>query len=429
MTANAGQTGAASFPLRTFRLGILAMVCLMTASIISTWRVGESIRNEMHSQESVITAAQKVDHYGTVLELSIKAVVANGDAEAAARYRAIQPALRQTLRDLRGALRMGLNRDAIAIVDEADLSLIAMEYEALDLASKGKLESARKIIRSPRYDYLVNVYYEGIRSIEKSADRFIDATRKRLDFYLWTIIFLSGLSLVLIILGWFAFVRPVRRWGAEIEDARASAQRSADELTVKQAELEELNRRLYRQARVDPLTGLATRLSFNEDAPKWLLTDIAPYQYCAAMFDIDYFKQFNDRKGHLAGDQALQLVAEAIRHALGPDDFAYRLGGEEFLLVMKAASAGGAAARAERLRRAVVELGIAHPASPFETVTVSIGVAALDRASGMSIERWIGAADEALYAAKSAGRNRVSVAPAEDCPGAGAVGGHRQAAG
>lgn len=412
MTANPGCNAPAPFPLQTFRFGILAMVVLMTTSIYSTWRVGESIRKEMRSEVKVITAAQKVDHYGTVLELSIKAVVANGDTEAAARYRAIQPVLRQTLSDLRGDLRSGLHEEAIATVDEADLALIAMEYEALDLASKGKLDSARKIIRSPRYDYLVNVYYEGIRSIEKHAGQFVEATRSRLDFYLWTIILLSGASLVLIILGWFAFVRPVRRWGTEIEEARASAERSAAQLQEKQLELENLNQRLFRQARIDPLTGLATRLSFNEDAPKWLLTDIAPHQYCAAMCDIDFFKQFNDSKGHLAGDQALQLVAETIRGSLGKGDFAYRLGGEEFLVVMKAASATAAAARANRVRQAIAELGIGHPASPHGFVTVSIGIASLDRAGGMSIERWIGAADEALYSAKTAGRNRVFVAPA-----------------
>lgn len=204
----------------------------------------------------------------------------------------------------------------------------------------------------------------------------------------------------------------MRRWGQEIEIARDSAERSAGELEAKQRELEGLNQRLFRQARVDPLTGLATRLSFNEDAPALLLSDIAPHQYCAVMCDVDFFKQFNDSRGHLAGDQALQLVAEAIRTSLAEGDKAYRLGGEEFLVVMKAATVGAAAARADRMRLAIAELGVTHPESPFGTVTVSMGVAALERGAGMSIERWIRQADEALYAAKSGGRNRVTTAPA-----------------
>lgn len=402
---------AAPFPLRTLRIGIFAMILLMLASIVLTWRVGEQIREEMRAQVDVITAAEKIDHYGTVLELSIKAVVANGDTEAAARYRSVQPVLREILSDLRHELQTSYHQAAIESVDQADLALIAIEYQALDLAGRGKLENARKLIHSPRYDYLADVYAKGIRSIEKQAAEFVAERRQRLDLYLWAILSLSAVSLVLIILGWFAFVRPIRRWGAEVEVARAAAEQSAAQLQEKQNELEDLNQRLFRQARVDPLTGLATRLSFNEDASKWVLTDIAPHVYCAATCDIDYFKQFNDNKGHLAGDQALQLVAEALRSALGPDDQAYRLGGEEFLVVMKVASARAAMARAERIRQAVAELGIAHPVSPTGAITLSIGVSALDRSSGMTVERWLGTADEALYAAKSGGRDRVALAP------------------
>ena len=411
MTATAGRDSPAPFPIRAFRLGILAMSLLMAISITLSWRVGENIRKDMRAQVDVITAAQKIDHYGTVLEMSIKAVVANGDSEAAARYRTVQPVLRETLSNLRRELGSSPHDAAIASIDEADLALIAMEYQALDLASKGNLPSARKLIHSSRYDYLVNVYVEGVHSIEKHAAQFVAETSDRLNFYLWAIISLSGVSLALVVAGWFVLIRPVRRWGREIEVARASAEQSAAQLQDKQRELENLNQRLFRQARIDPLTGLATRLSFNEDAPKWLLTDIAPHQYCAAMCDVDYFKQFNDSRGHLAGDQALQLVAEAIRGSLGPGDFAYRLGGEEFLVVMKAASVNAAAARAERMREAIAELGINHPQSPHGSVTVSIGIAALDRPGGMSIERWIGQSDEALYAAKTAGRNRVALAP------------------
>ena len=68
------------FPIGTFRLGILAMIVLMLASITLTWRVGDNIRDEMRAQIDVITAAEKVDHYGTVLEMSMKAVVTNGDS-------------------------------------------------------------------------------------------------------------------------------------------------------------------------------------------------------------------------------------------------------------------------------------------------------------------------------------------------------------
>ena len=78
---------------------------------------------------------------------------------------------------------------------------------------------------------------------------------------------LSGVSLALIVVGWFAFVATGAPLGTEIEVAWAAAEQSAIKLEENQRELEKLNQRLFRQARVDPLTGLSTRLSFNEDAP------------------------------------------------------------------------------------------------------------------------------------------------------------------
>jgi len=201
MNAVAVREPVTPFPIRALRLGILAMILLMAASIALTWRVGENIRHEMRAQVNVITAAQKIDHYGTVLEISIKAVVANGDAEAAARYRSVQPALRETLSDLRRSLHSGQHGDVIDSVNEADLKLITIEHQALDLASKGEIDAARELVHSQRYDYLVNIYQEGVQSIEESAAQFVNATKARLDFYLWAIILLSGTSLMLVLVG------------------------------------------------------------------------------------------------------------------------------------------------------------------------------------------------------------------------------------
>ena len=131
------------------------------------------------------------------------------------------------------------------------------------------------------------------------------------------------------------------------------------------------------------------------------------------MIDVDCFKKFNDHFGHLAGDDCLRAVADAIRGAVHRAwDTVARFGGEEFAVLLPATDATGALHIAETMRRAVRGREIPHPDSPNGIVTVSIGVATEDIEHYATAEALIAAADAALYAAKSAGRDRVMVAPA-----------------
>jgi len=189
------------------------MILLLLASTYFTWRVGHKIRNSINAEVEVLTNAQRLEHYGVILEMSIKAVVAHGDAGAAAEYRKVQPKLRSTLTDLRSQVHGAADEIDAAQIDRADLALVAMEYQALDLVSRGEVERARRIINSKRYDYLVDIYVHGIRGIEKRAEQYVAVIRAELNFYLWLIVGLSAASLILIILGWFALIRPTRRWG------------------------------------------------------------------------------------------------------------------------------------------------------------------------------------------------------------------------
>jgi diguanylate cyclase (GGDEF)-like protein len=134
------------------------------------------------------------------------------------------------------------------------------------------------------------------------------------------------------------------------------------------------------------------------------------------LLDVDHFKLFNDRYGHLAGDNCLRAIASQVAAAaLRPGDFAARFGGEEFLLLMPRTDRDGAMRTAERCRELVLKLDIAHEgiAAPG-IVTVSIGVATarpLDPESGIcSVSALLDAADGALYRAKSRGRNQVVMA-------------------
>ena len=137
--------------------------------------------------------------------------------------------------------------------------------------------------------------------------------------------------------------------------------------------------------------------------------------FAVALCDVDRFKAYNDQLGHLAGDEALRLLANTIRGVLRKGDAAYRYGGEELLLLLRNAGPDEALVTAERVRVAVEEVGLPHPADPSGILTVSVGVAA-GTDDGATL---LGRADEALYRAKRGGRNRVMAATGALAPGAG----------
>jgi two-component system chemotaxis response regulator CheY len=168
-----------------------------------------------------------------------------------------------------------------------------------------------------------------------------------------------------------------------------------------------LHRRLHADARHDPLTGIGNRLRLAEDlAALCARVERYGHAYCVALFDIDHFKAYNDGNGHLDGDEVLRQVAHTLRDGARGGDAVYRYGGEEFVVLLPEQTTERAILAAERLRATVEALSLPHPRGGF--VTVSAGVSGLDEV-GCSPEALFEAADQALYAAKDAGRNRVEV--------------------
>ena len=166
--------------------------------------------------------------------------------------------------------------------------------------------------------------------------------------------------------------------------------------------------REFHVARTDSLTAVPNRLRMDEDLDR-AIGDAARYgrRYCIAICDIDYFKRYNDRNGHLAGDVALKRVAAALRDGVRSSDTVYRFGGEEFLILFPEQSPEEVAIAVDRIRASVKALGIDNaPVSTSGALTISAGVAELD---GRRKDEWLSRADAALYRAKGEGRDRVAL--------------------
>ena len=170
--------------------------------------------------------------------------------------------------------------------------------------------------------------------------------------------------------------------------------------------------KLYRLAHTDSLTGLDNRGTFDAAlAKETQRANRSGRPLSVLFFDVDLFKRYNDYYGHQAGDEVLRALARCASRCLRrPDDHVARYGGEEFVVTLPETDARGALDVAESIRRAIVDLNIEHAQSPYGCVTVSIGTAT--RAAGAAIDETtlVKLADEALYQAKSSGRNRVSEA-------------------
>jgi len=163
----------------------------------------------------------------------------------------------------------------------------------------------------------------------------------------------------------------------------------------------------------DELTGIANRRHFNQFlAREWKRAMRRGIPMSLLMLDIDYFKEFNDHFGHQQGDQALQQVAKALSNfGKRGGDLVARYGGEEFAVVLADTAPVQAELLAEAIRVAVYRLNIVHDFSKVDSrLTVSVGVATMVPAVGMHKNLLIRAADNALYVAKSKGRNRVIAA-------------------
>ncbi|MEO8060510.1 MAG: diguanylate cyclase [Burkholderiales bacterium] len=191
----------------------------------------------------------------------------------------------------------------------------------------------------------------------------------------------------------------------------AHRDRLAELVQERTTELQAANARLRELSLRDSLTGLANRRHFDEVKDGELRRAQRQGQPMSVLLcDVDHFKRYNDTYGHVMGDQCLRAVAQALQQCFGrAGELAARIGGEEFAVLLPTVDRTSALAAAERVRRAVAALAIPHAASETAAhVTLSVGVAALDDQPITHFDALLDQADQALYRAKSQGRNRVT---------------------
>ncbi len=190
------------------------------------------------------------------------------------------------------------------------------------------------------------------------------------------------------------------------------AQRTV-ELTEAREALEIANRNLQVLAAIDGLTSLANRRSFDTHLEsEWLHCRRERKALGIILLDVDYFKNYNDHYGHLRGDECLRSIAKLFREfnaVRRPGDLVARYGGEEFVIVLSDPTGESIATAAEQLREQVYQLGLEHQTTKLaeKVLTVSIGYAVATDLNLISRLELLNRADEALYRAKSLGRNKV----------------------
>ena len=183
-------------------------------------------------------------------------------------------------------------------------------------------------------------------------------------------------------------------------------------LLERQEQLEGENQELQALSLEDPLLNIGNRRALEMELALAEAQSRRQQQpFSVIMFDVDWFKRYNDHYGHPMGDKALQLIVNAIKSCMRSSDRLYRYGGEELMLLTPNSDGAAGLAVADRARKTVEGQRLLHSESPLEVITVSAGVA---WGLGIDSSMLINAADKALYQAKESGRNQACLA--DDIP-------------
>lgn len=202
----------------------------------------------------------------------------------------------------------------------------------------------------------------------------------------------------------------IHQQARSLQIANHSLQQANQNLTLRNRTVTEDNRKLQQLVHIDGLTQVGNRRCFDDRLQhEWLRLRRDKGPLSLILFDIDYFKNYNDRYGHPAGDICLSQIAQAVKQILKrPGDMLTRYGGEEFAVILPNIEMEGAMYIANHIQMAIAQLAIPHQSSSVSSwVTVSQGISTLIPRVGIAAVQLIKTADQALYLAKQQGRNQA----------------------
>jgi diguanylate cyclase (GGDEF)-like protein len=202
---------------------------------------------------------------------------------------------------------------------------------------------------------------------------------------------------------------------ANLNEAQRKLKHSVIKLEESEQKLQAANELLNRLSYMDGLTGISNRRYFDELLQKeWSSAKNVPLTLL--MFDIDFFKKYNDTYGHLAGDQCLKIISQEVSNKLTTNLTLCRYGGEEFVLILPATDLSEAMKVARSIQETIQSLKIPHESSEVSNiVTLSIGIATCLPDSSSKPDELIQSADSALYFSKTNGRNTISIEQMNGC--------------
>ncbi len=323
------------------------------------------------------------------------------------------------------------DKGTILIVDDSPTNLEGL-FDYLTDAGFGVLlardgERALQIVKSAYPDViLLDIIMPGIDGFETCHRLKANESTKDIP-----VIFMTALSQTAVVVRGFQLgavdyiIKPIQKeivlarvtthltiqkLQRSLQKQNAQLQQEIQQRQQAEASLQDANQELQRLATIDALTQIANRRRFDECLNlAWRISVREQMPLSLLLCDVDCFKLYNDSKGHQAGDECLQQVAQAIKRAVKrPADLVARYGGEEFAVILPNTNDEGALQVAEQIRFSVRTFAIAHPLSPAsEYVTLSVGVSCTVPCHEASPEALIAAADQALYQAKESGRDRA----------------------
>jgi diguanylate cyclase (GGDEF)-like protein len=371
-------------------LALVALFCvagfLLVFAVISTqdraaWLINESGRQRMRSQRIMALASELVHAPDAATRDELRREL-NRMADSMARGHERLGSVEGGLIDTDAVHRLFFGR-------EADLDGMVRHYlyaartlaaEPPDALHRGNTHY--QYIRYAGGEPLLQTLDAVVQALERASQRSVTMlSRLEMGVLVGTLLALTGA-------GWFIF-RPM-----------------VDAVCREQALLQAANRELERLASTDVLTGAANRLRFQGRAGRQMaLSRRHDMPLSLVMFDLDHFKRVNDEHGHEAGDRVLRSTARVVMDNVRRSDQLFRWGGEEFLLLLPHADLAAAAGLAEKLR------GLLEHEDMGDGLGVTASFGAAELAEAESLDSWVERADQALYAAKQAGRNRVAQAP------------------